>query len=1069
MVDPYSTDDVQLYHDPWYTFHDGFLEFNTWSTKRALEKQKDLVLLEVFKGSDINEAWFPLLRDVMRARLERRDLLPVPIHFAFPSSKMEDWSGWVKEMLVENGFVEILHAVRILKSVTMTLEDVANLMLLPIVGEEDPRHIMLTLEEPATLVALKKVMRRNTSASSRSWRGEYSIDFPTWMWYFPTSEGKDSLYVCAAFLTAWLSKFVFGGFPNHVIMAECIPLEIQLVEGVKLPLALLMLGTLYHMLDLLHFDEILGASYYIIESHVCLSLLQMFAWERFRLYHSGCVTSGKALKEYPMAKCEVDGLLDDYGGFNFHAYKTMPRTFAPPKVSLFDKALPAIPESQIVEFTIGNSSHLEMLAMITPSMLPCITLRGTWSLECYCPEKVATPFGYDQDVLMRTPKRTMRPTARQGIFKLRKAKSGHLKASRIFLALALLTGPPGIYVMALLTWYMWGHLDSHHVPSTPSSNKTNWNRAMQPYIDEVATTMVPICPPIPGMAKEEYDQAGAIDEEFGQKAAGDVDAEGADEAVPSKRLVLGKRKSVAHLPKSRARRTSASLASKPSKAKVPTLSKAKTAKEKDTSRGNESNESSWGDPDPEVIEQIKRLRPVCGGRRLGEKYYDSSALFQVSMFEGFGLIPIPGDDKVLSKAKEAKQVEALANSEVCQKILANQIGGSPLPDNIFNVVDSIIDWSDPTSFIAESTKKAKANDVLPQKRTMTKGGVKVSYGTPSVIKKPKRQRLSRKAGDLELVPGGFIPTRKIGASIDEKDVENGEAKATIGTSKEKGKKVTKVISSYPNESSSHQSSSNDASFESENGSKQRGKVAGFQGSIDMNRAAPKEFKSYVGDVVRKSVSSKGKMDIGMPVMISMKKVAGPSKVKHNGQLFATPAKSGKIDDSAMRLLKNFDEMNEDRDVSLARFGLVPLSGSRAVGRFAVPAILEPWARHLLNIFPNLTTRNKAKKDFYYLFTDAFDDAESINLKVDALRTHLSNLAKAYLGKTEFDTAEGDTAEGLDKRIKEQAKHIKEMKSLAKTRELVIKLEEGLVSAKAYLGLLNQEKEHLDSNGMTELR
>ncbi|GLT28222.1 hypothetical protein SLA2020_031710 [Shorea laevis] len=64
-----------------------------------------------------------------------------------------------------------------------------------------------------------------------------------------------------------------------------------------------MLSTLYHMLDLLHSDKILGASYYIIELHVCLSLLQMFAWERFRSYHSGRITSGKALKEYPMAKC----------------------------------------------------------------------------------------------------------------------------------------------------------------------------------------------------------------------------------------------------------------------------------------------------------------------------------------------------------------------------------------------------------------------------------------------------------------------------------------------------------------------------------------------------------------------------------------------------------------------------------------------------------------------------------------------------------------------------------------------------------------------------------------------
>ncbi|GKV15405.1 hypothetical protein SLEP1_g26198 [Rubroshorea leprosula] len=404
MADPYPTDEVQPYRDLWYTFHDGFLEFNAWLAKRTFEKQKDLVLLEVFKESDISVAW---------------------------------WCTSTHTFILAFG------------EVIVTLEDVANLMLLLIVGEEDPRHITLTPEEHATLVALKKVMKRNANASSRSWRGEYSIDFLTWIRYFRIGEGKDSPYVRAAFLTTWLSKFVFKGFPNQKIMVECIPLAIRLAEGVKLPLALLMLGMLYHMLDLLHFDEILSASYYIIESNVCLSLLQMFAWERFCPYHFGRVTSGKALKEYPMVKCgytnrialsayscigkrkikgqiisKVDGLLDHCDNFNFHASKTMPQTFASPEVSLFDKALPTVFGSQIVEFTMGNSSHLEMLAMITPSMLPCTTWQKMWSLECYCLKRVARQFGYDKDVAL-----------------------------------------------------------------TPSSDKTDWNRAMRPYIDEVAVAL----------------------------------------------------------------------------------------------------------------------------------------------------------------------------------------------------------------------------------------------------------------------------------------------------------------------------------------------------------------------------------------------------------------------------------------------------------------------------------------------------------------------------------------------------------------------------------------------------
>ncbi|GKV46433.1 hypothetical protein SLEP1_g53417 [Rubroshorea leprosula] len=390
--------------------------------------------------------------------------------------------------------------------------------------------------------------------------------------------------------------------------------------------------------------------------------------------------------------------------------------------------------------------------------------------------------------------------------------------------------------------------------------------------------------------------------------------EGVDEFASPKRLVLGKRKRIAHPPKSRARRTFTSLANKQNKAKAPTPSKAKTTKEKDTSRDNE-----------------------------------------IASSEGFGPIPIPGDNKVPSKAKEAKQVEALvvnmeealANLVVRRKILASKMGEPLLLDDILNVVDSIIDWSDPTSFIVESTKKAKANE--------TSGGVKVSYGMPSTTKKLETAKTQPEvtilkphpiselppfsAGDFELVPGGFILVRKTSATSDGKGVEKGEAKATTNVGKEKGKKVTEA-----------------------------------------------------------------------------KKVVGPGEAKHSGQPFAAPVQSSEINGLAMRLLKNLDEMNEDRDVSLTR--------------------------------------------------DALNDAESLNFEVNALCTHLSTLAKAYLGKTEFSTAGGDMAEGLVEWIREQAKHIEEMeKSLAKTRELVVKLEEGLVSAKAYLGLLNQEKERLDSNGM----
>ncbi|GKV43103.1 hypothetical protein SLEP1_g50438 [Rubroshorea leprosula] len=700
MADPYSTNGVQLYHDRWYTFQDGFLEFNAWSAKRAFEKQKDLILLEAFKGGDIGATWFPSLCD------------------------MEDWSGWVKEMLSENGFVEILHAMGTLKSGS----------------HRDFRRC--GKPDVVTYCWGRGSTAHNVNARKACHIGGFE-------------KGKDTPYVWAAFLTTCLS--------------------------VKLPLALLMLGMLYHMLDLLHFEEILSASYYIIESHVCLSLLQMFEWERFHLYDLGRVTSGKALKEYPMAKC---GYTSGTAPFNIQAYKTMPRTFAAPEVSFFDKALPAVLGNQVIDFTMGDSSHLEMQAVITPSMLPCITWLGTWSLECYCPERV-----------------------------MRQEDNGQ--------------------------WLL-------------------------------------VCPPIPGIVEEEYDHVATTGEELKQEVAGDA---GVEELA---KLLL-------HRDQFWARGKALLIRLK--------------LKHIGLLLRQPANKGRLKYPHP------PRLRLICDNKHLGEKYYDSSASFLLAASnKGFGPIPILGDDKVLSKFEEAKRVEALA----------------------------------------------------------------------------------------------------------------GKAKIVVGVSREKGKKGT-----------------------------ERGKDAGFQGSIDISTTAPEEFKSDVGDATKKSISSKSKVDASTLAMSSAKKAASPGEVEHSGQASSTLAKSGEINDLAIRLLKNLDEMNEDKDVSLARFDLVPVGGSRAMGKFTVPVMLEPWAHHLLDIFPNLTMHSKVEKV-------VVEDTFSI---LCAIMRHM---------ETEFGIARGDMAESLDEWIKEQGKHIEEMeKSLVETKELIFKLEEGFVSAKAYLGSLNQEKERMNSNGVAE--
>ncbi|GKV03857.1 hypothetical protein SLEP1_g16099 [Rubroshorea leprosula] len=772
------------------------------------------------------------------ARLERQDLLPMPIHFAFPSGKTEDWSRWAKEVLANNGFVEVLHAVAALKlvalsqtlqisgnveclhrlvqrlctsthtfilafgEVTVTLEDVANLMLFPIVGEEDPQHI-----------DLQKMMRTTASVSSP--------------------------------------------------------------EGVRLPLAPLMLGTLYHMLDLLHFNEILGIGYYIIESHVCLSLLQMFAWERFHPHYFGRVTGGKALKEYPMAKCSYTS---GTASFNFHVYKVMPGTFVPPEVSLFDKALSAMLGNQIVNFIAEDLGHMEAPIVVMPSMLLCFTWWGMWSLECYYPKKVARQFDHDQDVPLAPSSdkidwnKVMWPYIDEVASNM---WSEGIATLRFFSLTKMSTMSP----LMLEYWRTLLKRFEAFIQSLPKVVEYDFasrdcdllfthNNSFLSYCHKHSRGFfmrgndgqwVPVYLPVLGLVGEEYH---AIEGEPGQEVADDAGiGEEANEAAPSRKSALGKRKSIAHPPRSKAHRTSASPTSKQSKAQAPTPSTMRTTKGKGAIDG----------------------------------------------------VPIPGEDEIPSKPEEAKKVkalmvnmeEALANPDVHRKILAKEI--------------------------AESTTKAKASDISLQKPFTTKGGVRISYGTPSMTKKPgatktqpetsipKPRPISElppfQASNFELVPRGFRLKRKIDAATDVKGVEKG--------------KVTE------------------------------GEGVGLQGSIDMNRVALEEFESDVGNAAKKPVPIKAR--------------------------------------------------------------------------------------------------------------DAIDDAESINFKVGTIHTHLSDLAKAYLEKTVFGMAGNDVTESLDEQIERQAKHIIKMeKSLAETKKLVTKLEEGLVLAKAYLGLLNQDKEHLQSNGITEL-
>ena len=139
----------------------------------------------------------------------------------------------------------------------MTLEDVADQLLLPILGDTDPAALELSPEEEAIEVELRKRMTGNAKLS-----------------YWVSSSSKFSAAACrAAFIAFWLCKFVFGSHPHYAIKPLYFRLDIKISAGVSLPLASMFLGHLYVQLDILHNDENQAGSCHIVTSSVHCTIL----------------------------------------------------------------------------------------------------------------------------------------------------------------------------------------------------------------------------------------------------------------------------------------------------------------------------------------------------------------------------------------------------------------------------------------------------------------------------------------------------------------------------------------------------------------------------------------------------------------------------------------------------------------------------------------------------------------------------------------------------------------------------------------------------------------------------
>ena len=125
---------------------------------------------------------------------------------------------------------------------SVTLEDVVNNFLLPVLGDENPFDINLSDEDLKVEENLFTHFGGRTASSGRK-------PARIGRWVMSLSREKDKEVKRAGFLAFWLSKFLFSEFLGYGIKSALFPLAISLAQGAQYPLAPMFLGHVYSQLD----------------------------------------------------------------------------------------------------------------------------------------------------------------------------------------------------------------------------------------------------------------------------------------------------------------------------------------------------------------------------------------------------------------------------------------------------------------------------------------------------------------------------------------------------------------------------------------------------------------------------------------------------------------------------------------------------------------------------------------------------------------------------------------------------------------------------------------------------
>uniref|UniRef100_A0A2N9H2I7 Aminotransferase-like plant mobile domain-containing protein n=1 Tax=Fagus sylvatica TaxID=28930 RepID=A0A2N9H2I7_FAGSY len=364
--------------------------------------------------------WTPNFQEIRDLQIQKNEMLAVPLVFDFQCSRAVEWADWIDSELVDRGFCDRLEQAGVLRSIlisrcsnmyrdtealrqlvrrwcpsthtfffahgemTVTLEDIENQWLLPILGDQDPAEIALSSEKSKIKAVLADYIGRKNVAL-----GTQAARFNSWMEHFLRIE--DPLIRRAAFVSYWLSKCVFGEHPAFILSWI-----------------------------LLHAEELAGASCHIVSTAFNSSIVHTFIWEHALEY----IRKGK--KPYEVRKkfaSMPEGVVANVGDFQedvptvfrwvgnkFYDHSLIPSLDSEGKVCwrpygithrgfVYESVMSGFRDVEAQDYTLiaGDVASLTYLSATNAGWLLVLSPDGP-QFTTYSAHRVRRQFGFDQEI-----------------------------------------------------------------------------------------------------------------------------------------------------------------------------------------------------------------------------------------------------------------------------------------------------------------------------------------------------------------------------------------------------------------------------------------------------------------------------------------------------------------------------------------------------------------------------------------------------------------------------------------------------------------------------------------------